>query len=209
MDPYLSTALGSASASLPEVTTAYSVFPNQGVRMRPYQVLSVRDREGNLLEENRPEPHDAIRADTAFVMTNLLRGVVPAGTAAAAASLEWPLGRQDRHDQRLHRRLVRRLRPGHHDRRLGRPRRQEAARARGNRRAGRPADLDGRDEGLRSRNTPAGTPRRPSRRRATSSSSRSTAPPACPPPPSCPNAITEAFIAGTEPGSGTTAVPRQ
>jgi len=54
-------------------------------------VLSVADRDGNLLEENRPEPHEAIRADTAFVMTNLLRGVVQRGTAAAAASLDWPL----------------------------------------------------------------------------------------------------------------------
>ena len=50
------------------------------------------DREGNVLEENRPEPKDAIRADTAYVMTNLLRGVVQRGTAAKAASLDWPLG---------------------------------------------------------------------------------------------------------------------
>jgi len=92
MDPYLSLALGSASASLLEVTAAYSVFPNQGVLMRPYEILSIQDRDGNLLEENRPEPRDAIRADTAFILTNLLRGVVQRGTAAASASLEWPLG---------------------------------------------------------------------------------------------------------------------
>ena len=45
-----------------------------------------------MLEENRPEPKEAIRADTAFVMTNLLRGVVQRGTAQKAASLNWPLG---------------------------------------------------------------------------------------------------------------------
>jgi len=60
--------------------------------MAPYGVLTITDREGNVLEENRPEPHEAIRADTAFVMTNLLRGVVQRGTAAAAAKLDWPLG---------------------------------------------------------------------------------------------------------------------
>ena len=54
-------------------------------------MISIADREGNMLEENRPEPHEAIRADTAFVMTNLLRGVVQRGTAAAAAALDWPL----------------------------------------------------------------------------------------------------------------------
>ena len=91
LPPYLSLALGSAEASLVEVTSAYSAFPNHGVRMRPYSVLTVADREGNILEENRQEPHEAMRADTAFVMTNLLRGVVQRGTAAAAASLDWPL----------------------------------------------------------------------------------------------------------------------
>jgi penicillin-binding protein 1A len=90
-EPYLSLALGAEEATLVQVTSAYSAFPNQGVRMVPYSVASVADREGNVLEENRPAPRDAIRADTAFVMTNLLRGVVLRGTAAAAASLDWPL----------------------------------------------------------------------------------------------------------------------
>ena len=91
MEPYLSLALGAAEASLLELTSAYSVFPNQGVLMRPYQVLKVLDRDGNLLEENRPEGREAIRADTAYVMTSLLQGVVQRGTAATAASLDWPL----------------------------------------------------------------------------------------------------------------------
>jgi penicillin-binding protein 1A len=89
--PYLSLALGAAEATLVEVTSAYSAFPNQGVRMAPYAVLNITDREGNVLEENRPEPREAIRADTAYVMTNLMRGVVQRGTAAAAATLDWPL----------------------------------------------------------------------------------------------------------------------
>lgn len=90
--PYLSVALGAAEATLLEATSAFSVFPNQGVRMMPFQVLRITDREGNLLEENRPQPQDAIRADTAFVVTNLLQGVVARGTAARAAALRWPLG---------------------------------------------------------------------------------------------------------------------
>jgi len=91
--PYLPIALGAGDGTLLEVTSAYSVFPNQGVRMKPFLVEKVQDRDGNLLEENRAEPVDTIRADTAFVMTNLLRGVVVRGTAAAAAKLasEWPI----------------------------------------------------------------------------------------------------------------------
>jgi len=89
--PYLAIALGAGDATLMEVTSAYTVFPNQGVRMKPFDILKVMDRDGNLLEENRSEPVDVIRADTAFVMTNLLRGVVLRGTAEAAASIDWPL----------------------------------------------------------------------------------------------------------------------
>jgi len=89
--PYLPIALGAGDATLLEVTSAYTVFPNQGVRMKPFDVVKVLDRDGNLLEENRSEPAEAIRADTAFIMTNLLRGVVQHGTAASAASLNWPL----------------------------------------------------------------------------------------------------------------------
>jgi penicillin-binding protein 1A len=91
--PYLAIALGAGDATLLEVTSAYTVFPNQGVRLKPFEVLRVLDRDGNLLEENRAEPVDVIRADTAFVMTNLLRGVLTRGTGLRAASMasEWPL----------------------------------------------------------------------------------------------------------------------
>ncbi len=92
LEPYLSLALGAADLTLLEMTSAYSVFPNGGVRMKPYPILKISDRDGNLLEESRPEPRDAIRADTAYVMTNLLRGVVQRGTAASASKLGWPLG---------------------------------------------------------------------------------------------------------------------
>jgi membrane carboxypeptidase/penicillin-binding protein len=38
------------------MTSAYSAFANQGVRMTPYSVRSVTDREGTVIEETRPEP---------------------------------------------------------------------------------------------------------------------------------------------------------
>ena len=91
LPPYLSAALGALEGTLLDVTSAYSAFPNQGMRMVPYSIVSVSDREGNRLQENRSEPREAVRADTAYVMTNLLRGVVQRGTAAHAASLDWPL----------------------------------------------------------------------------------------------------------------------
>jgi penicillin-binding protein 1A len=92
--PYLPIALGAGDATLIDITSAYTTFPNQGVRMKPFMVLNVKDRDGNLLEDNRGEPSDVIRADTAFVMTNMLRGVLSLrGTGARAATMasQWPL----------------------------------------------------------------------------------------------------------------------
>ncbi len=89
--PFLSMALGAQEVTLMEITSAYSAFPNHGIRMEPYLTESITDRDGSLLEERRPRPKDAIRADTAYVMTNLMQGVVQHGTAAAANALHWPL----------------------------------------------------------------------------------------------------------------------
>lgn len=90
--PYLSVALGSAEATLMEVTSAYSVFPNHGNRMVPFLIQQVADRDGNTLEEHRPQSQDALRADTAYIMVSLMRGVVQRGTAQRARrELNWPL----------------------------------------------------------------------------------------------------------------------
>ncbi len=89
--PFLSMALGAQEVTLMEITSAFSAFPNHGIRMEPFLAHAITDREGGLLEESRPQPRDAIRADTAYVMTNLLQGVVQRGTAASAQSLNWPL----------------------------------------------------------------------------------------------------------------------
>jgi len=92
LPPYLSVAIGAAEATLLEMASAYSAFPNQGVRMTPLSVLEVVDRDGNTLEQHRSEPHQAIRADTAYITTNLLEGVVQRGTGVGARALDWPLG---------------------------------------------------------------------------------------------------------------------
>ena len=73
--PYLSVALGSAEATLMEVTSAYSVFPSHGRRMLPFLIDRVIDRNGSLLEEHRPQSRDALRPDTAYIMVSLMRGV--------------------------------------------------------------------------------------------------------------------------------------
>jgi membrane carboxypeptidase/penicillin-binding protein len=56
------------------MTSAFSAFANEGLRMRPYYVSRITDRGGNVVEETRPAAKDAIRADTAYIMTSLLKG---------------------------------------------------------------------------------------------------------------------------------------
>jgi penicillin-binding protein 1A len=83
--PYPSMALGTMEVSLIDLTTAFSVFANQGVRVEPHFVRQVADREGQVREESRPRVVEALRADVAYLMTYLLEGVTEAGTGAAAA----------------------------------------------------------------------------------------------------------------------------
>ncbi len=89
--PFLSIALGAAEATLLEVTSAYSAFPNRGIRMTPYLIEKVSDREGHVEEQNLPEARDALRADTAYIMVSLMRGVIQRGTGLRARALNWPL----------------------------------------------------------------------------------------------------------------------
>jgi penicillin-binding protein 1A len=90
---YLSVSIGAAEGTLLEMTSVYSAFPNQGVRMKPLTLLEVVDRDGNTLEQHQVEPRQAMRADTAYVTTSLLVGVVERGTAhAGLQGVKWPLG---------------------------------------------------------------------------------------------------------------------
>jgi penicillin-binding protein 1A len=88
---YLPVALGSAEITLIEQTSAFSVFPNDGVRLTPRFITKVSDYQGRVMEEDFPDVRDAISARTARIMTAMLREVVLHGTASAAASMKYPI----------------------------------------------------------------------------------------------------------------------
>jgi penicillin-binding protein 1A len=92
MPPYLPVALGAAEVTLFEQTSAFSVFPNDGVRVMPRYITKVTDYEGRVMEEDFPEVKDVISARTARIMTSMLQEVVRHGTAIAAAGMKYPLG---------------------------------------------------------------------------------------------------------------------
>jgi penicillin-binding protein 1A len=91
LPPVIPLALGSADMTLWEQVSAYSTFPNDGVRVTPHLIRKVTDYSGRVLEEDFPDVHDVIPAHTARVMTNLLQEVVKHGTAFSASKLNHPL----------------------------------------------------------------------------------------------------------------------
>lgn len=89
--PFLPVALGAAEITPIEQTSAYSVFPDDGVRMVPRYITKVTDYDGRVLEEDFPEVKDVISARTARIMTSMLEQVVQHGTGIAAAGMKYPL----------------------------------------------------------------------------------------------------------------------
>lgn len=87
----LSLGLGSSSVGLMELTSVYGVFLNQGVRVEPYAIKSVKDSAGKTLEAVEPEPRDVITKETAYLITNMMEDVVQKGTGQAAKALGRPV----------------------------------------------------------------------------------------------------------------------
>jgi len=90
--PYLSLALGAFEIKMIELVSAFSTFPNQGIRITPYFITRIEDKEGNILEESKIESEEVISPQVAYIMTSLLQGVVQRGTAQGARFLDKPLG---------------------------------------------------------------------------------------------------------------------
>jgi penicillin-binding protein 1A len=89
--PYPSLALGAFEVTLLELTSAYGTFANQGVRVEPHFVRDVLRRDGTIVEHVAPAVHDAVSPQIAYLMNQLLMGVVTNGTGRGARSLGRPL----------------------------------------------------------------------------------------------------------------------
>lgn len=91
--PYLSIALGSVEVTLSEMVSAFSAFPNHGVRAQPYYVDRVEDHNGSILEEHRAQVFDAVVSpEVADKMLYLLREVVRSGSGRPLLDLGRPIG---------------------------------------------------------------------------------------------------------------------
>jgi penicillin-binding protein 1A len=87
----LSLALGSSSVTLQEITSAYGVFSNHGMWLRPYQITLVKDMNGEILEQHLFEPRQAMTQENAYLTTNMLMDVIQSGTGRRAKKIGRPL----------------------------------------------------------------------------------------------------------------------
>jgi penicillin-binding protein 1A len=85
LSPYPSLALGTSEVSLQEMVSAFSVFPNRGIKVEPKYILRITDRYGNVLEENNTSKREEVLgAQTAYIMTTMLESVINKGTGWGA-----------------------------------------------------------------------------------------------------------------------------
>ena len=90
LPPYLPLALGAADMKLLEHVSAFTVFPNDGIRIDPHMIRRVTSYDGALLEEAHPEVHDVLSPEVARTMTAMLEEVIQFGTGIQAKALGRP-----------------------------------------------------------------------------------------------------------------------
>lgn len=91
LPPYPSLALGAAGVSPLEMTSAFNVFVNHGVHVKPRRITRITDHSGRVLEEPPAEITEATQPQVAYETAYMLKGTVDRGTAYAANKLADPL----------------------------------------------------------------------------------------------------------------------
>ena len=86
LDPVPPLCVGSAEITLYEMVAAYNTFPSKGVYVRPIFVTRIEDNEGNVLANFSTQKREALGDQTAYLMANLMQGVVNSGTGYALRS---------------------------------------------------------------------------------------------------------------------------
>jgi len=80
----LSLALGSSDVTMIEMVRAYNAFANRGILTKPYAIIRIEDTKGRVIKENFTEEQDVLSEQTAYIITNLLKGVIKEGTGIYA-----------------------------------------------------------------------------------------------------------------------------
>lgn len=85
--PSVSLSLGPCEISVGEMVSAYTAFPNKGIRVAPLFVTRIEDSDGNLLATFSPEMQEVISTSAAYKMLVMLRAVINEGTGGRVRRL--------------------------------------------------------------------------------------------------------------------------
>lgn len=85
--PSVSLCLGPCEISVGEMVSAYTAFPNKGIRVAPLFVTRIEDNEGNVLATFSPEMEEVIGVSSAYKMLIMLRAVINEGTGGRVRRL--------------------------------------------------------------------------------------------------------------------------
>lgn len=80
LDPVPAIVLGSSDVSLYEMIGGMNTFANKGVHIKPIFITRIEDKNGNVIENFVPEQNEAMSEETAYLMLELMKGVVDYGT---------------------------------------------------------------------------------------------------------------------------------
>ena len=86
LQPYESLALGTEEVSPIEMATAFGVYANEGILVEPVSILSIEDKDGNVIEQNSPTKSEVLSKETAYLMTDLMQDAVNEGTGIRVRS---------------------------------------------------------------------------------------------------------------------------
>ncbi len=78
--PFASIAMGTSLVVPIQLASAFGVFANEGILTKPIAILRIEDKNGNVIEENRTQSTEVLSKQTAYIMTDMLRGVIQGGT---------------------------------------------------------------------------------------------------------------------------------
>lgn len=86
-DDNLAAALGGLTngVNLMELATAYTAFANGGILSKPIAIIKVLDGNNQVLEESRLVQQSVLSPDIAYLLTDMMKGVIEGGTGTAAA----------------------------------------------------------------------------------------------------------------------------
>lgn len=91
LPPYLPLALGATDLTLMEITGAYAAFDNSGIYVEPTAIIRITDQDGRVIEQHSPVTREAVSADTAALITDMMVTVVKHGTGWKARELGRPV----------------------------------------------------------------------------------------------------------------------